>query len=42
VEPDFEAAGAMLVDRLLAVIAGKAGEKERAPVSLLKRGSSRT
>jgi DNA-binding LacI/PurR family transcriptional regulator len=40
VEPDFQAAGTMLVDRLLAVIAGKTGEKERVPVSLLERGSS--
>ena len=41
VEPDFQAAGTMLVDRLLAVVAGKTGEKERVPVSLLERGSSR-
>ncbi len=41
VEPDFEAAGAMLVDRLLQVIAGTAtADKERVPVRLLARGSS--
>jgi len=41
IEPDFQAAGEMLVDRLLAVIAGKASEQRRVPVRLLARGSSR-
>jgi DNA-binding LacI/PurR family transcriptional regulator len=41
VEPDFAAAGAMLVDKLLAVIAGKANEHRRVPVKLVPRGSSR-
>ncbi|WP_174549212.1 LacI family DNA-binding transcriptional regulator [Novosphingobium rosa] len=41
IEPDFHAAGAALVDRLLGVIAGKAVEKQRVPVRLLRRGSSR-
>ena len=41
IEPDFQAAGTMLVDRLLAMIAGKPAEKQRVPVSLLERGSSR-
>ncbi|HWU04245.1 MAG TPA: substrate-binding domain-containing protein, partial [Novosphingobium sp.] len=41
VEPDFEAAGTMLVDRLLSVIADKPNEKQRVPVHLLPRGSSR-
>jgi DNA-binding LacI/PurR family transcriptional regulator len=41
IEPDFHAAGAALVDRLLGVIAGKAGEKQRVPVRLLRRGSSK-
>jgi DNA-binding LacI/PurR family transcriptional regulator len=41
IEPDFHAAGAALVDRLLAVIAGKPFEKERVPVRLLMRKSSR-
>ena len=40
IEPDFQAAGTMLVDRLLAMIAGKPVEKQRVPVSLLERGSS--
>ncbi|NBC35597.1 substrate-binding domain-containing protein [Novosphingobium sp. FSY-8] len=41
VEPDFQAAGEMLVDRLLSVIADKPNEKQRVPVRLLPRGSSR-
>jgi len=41
IEPDFHAAGAALVDRLLSVIAGKAVEKQRVPVRLLRRGSSK-
>jgi DNA-binding LacI/PurR family transcriptional regulator len=41
VEPDFHAAGTMLVDRLLAVVAGTPHEKQRVPVRLLPRASSR-
>jgi len=41
IEPDFQAAGTMLVDRLLAIIAGKGFENQRVPVSLLKRASCR-
>ena len=40
IEPDFEAAGTMLVDRLMASISGQATEKIRVPVRLLARGSS--
>lgn len=40
IEPDFQAAGAMLVERLLAAIAGLPTDKRRVPVSLLARGSS--
>ena len=40
VEPDFAAAGAMLVDKLLAVIAGEANEHRRVPVKLVARASS--
>ena len=41
VEPDFQMAGELLVDRLLSVIAEVPGEKKRAAVRLLPRGSSR-
>lgn len=41
IQPDFTAAGAMLVDKLLAVIAGKAHDQRRVPVSLLARESTR-
>lgn len=41
VQPDFSAAGAMLVDKLLAVIAGNAHEQRRVPVTLLARASTR-
>ena len=41
VEPDFAAAGTMLVERLLGSIAGQALERHRVPVHLLARGSSR-
>jgi DNA-binding LacI/PurR family transcriptional regulator len=41
VAPDFAAAGAMMVDRLLATIAGTPGAKTRVPVRLLPRASSR-
>ncbi len=40
VEPDFQAAGEMLVGRILAVISGKTHEKSRVPVRLLARGST--
>ncbi len=40
VEPDFAAAGSMLVDKLLAVIAGEANEQRRVPVKLVPRASS--
>lgn len=40
VEPDFQAAGVMMVEKLLNVIAGKANETRRVPVKLLRRGSS--
>lgn len=41
IEPDFAAAGEVLVDRLLAVIAGDAIEHRRVPVRLLERESTR-
>ena len=41
VEPDFLAAGTMLVQRLIGVIAGKETAKERVPVRLLPRASTR-
>ena len=41
IEPDFQSAGTVLVDRLLSVIAGTTGEKLRVPVRLVARGSSR-
>jgi DNA-binding LacI/PurR family transcriptional regulator len=41
IEPDFRAAGAMLVDKLLAGIAGEAHEQRRVPVKLLVRESTR-
>ncbi|WP_374527964.1 LacI family DNA-binding transcriptional regulator [Novosphingobium sp.] len=41
IQPDFSAAGAMLVDKLLAVIAGTAHEQRRVPVTLLARASTR-
>ncbi len=41
IEPDFQAAGEMLVDRILAVIGGRPSEQRRVPVRLLARGSSR-
>ncbi len=40
IEPDFRAAGEMMVDRLLATIGGKPSETRRVPVHLLTRGSS--
>ena len=40
IEPDFETAGLLLVDRLLNVLSGQPGETERVPVSLVQRGSS--
>lgn len=41
VQPDFAAAGAMLVDKLLAGIAGERHEQRRVPVTLLVRESTR-
>ena len=41
IQPDFSAAGAMLVDKLLAVIAGQPNEQRRVPVTLLARASTR-
>jgi len=41
VEPDFQSAGAMLVDKLLNHVAGRATEPRRAPVRLIERASSR-
>ncbi len=40
VEPDFVAAGVMLVEKLLAVIAGEPNERRRVPVKLVPRASS--
>ncbi|MEY2943663.1 MAG: hypothetical protein RLY97_1677, partial [Pseudomonadota bacterium] len=40
IEPDFQAAGEMLVGRILAVVMGKPHEKSRVPVRLLARGST--
>lgn len=41
VQPDFAAAGAMMVDKLLAGIAGERHEQRRVPVTLLVRESTR-
>ena len=41
VQPDFSAAGAMMVDKLLAGIAGESHEQRRVPVRLLARESTR-
>lgn len=41
IEPDFTAAGDMLVAKLLAVIAGEAHQQRRVPVTLLARESTR-
>ena len=41
IEPDFAAAGALLVDRLLAAFGGDAVSERRVPVRLLARESSR-
>ncbi len=40
IQPDFAAAGAMLVDKLLAGIAGEPHEPRRVPVTLLARAST--
>ena len=40
VEPDFRAAGEMMIDKLLAGIAGTPHEQRRVPVRLVERGSS--
>ena len=41
IQPDFAAAGAMLVDKLLASVAGEPHEQRRVPVQLLERESTR-
>ncbi|MEP7221397.1 MAG: substrate-binding domain-containing protein [Novosphingobium sp.] len=41
IEPDFQAAGEMLVDKLMLHIAGKASNVRRVPVRLLERASTR-
>lgn len=41
IEPDFAAAGDMLVDKLLKAIAGEPHEQRRVPVTLLARASTR-
>lgn len=41
IQPDFAAAGALLVDKVLAVIAGRPHEQRRVPVKLLPRASTR-
>ncbi len=41
IEPDFEIAGTLLVDRLLAAMAGEAETPHRVPVRLVVRGSTR-
>lgn len=40
-EPDFQSAGTMLVDKLLRQIAGQPSEQLRVPVRLIKRASSK-
>ena len=40
VEPDFQAAGSILVERLLSLVTGTPCEIRRAPVRLLERGST--
>jgi DNA-binding LacI/PurR family transcriptional regulator len=42
IEPDFEAAGSALVDRLIALLAGERADHPRVPVNLLLRGSTHT
>lgn len=41
IQPDFAAAGALLVDKLLATIAGEPHDQRRVPVTLLARASTR-
>ena len=41
VQPDFAAAGGMMVDKLLASVAGESHEQRRVPVQLLVRESTR-
>ena len=41
VESDFEVAGSLLVDRLIATIGGEAPSPQRVPVRLVVRGSTR-
>jgi DNA-binding LacI/PurR family transcriptional regulator len=40
IEPDFEAAGTLLVARLIAAMAGEAADPRRVPVRLVVRGST--
>jgi len=41
IEPDFEVAGNLLVERLIAAMAGEAPDSRRVPVRLVVRGSTR-
>jgi DNA-binding LacI/PurR family transcriptional regulator len=41
IEPDFQTAGTLLVDRLLAMINDEEGSARRVPVRLVVRGSTR-
>jgi len=41
IEPDFQSAGTMLVDKLLGLISGEESEQRRVPVLLLERESTR-
>ena len=41
IEPDFQSAGSMLVDKLLALVSGNDFEQRRVPVRLLERESTR-
>jgi DNA-binding LacI/PurR family transcriptional regulator len=41
IEPDFESAGTMLVNKLLALIAGEDSDQRRVSVRLLERESTR-
>ena len=41
IEPDFEVAGSLLVERLIAAMAGETAQPRRVPVQLVVRGSTR-
>jgi DNA-binding LacI/PurR family transcriptional regulator len=41
IEPDFQSAGTMLVEKLLGLISGEEAEQRRVPVRLLERESTR-